>query len=127
MAFDQVIDTATLDYVETEDGEWKETEDSSTAVFVELRSREGAWFGDPTAGTQNLAIMEGELPTVDALVDSTKRGLRKLGAAGLIDNVFVKVEAEDAARGYGEIWISWRDRASSKPGDLSYAPLGGKP
>jgi hypothetical protein len=127
VAFDQVINTTTLDYVDTANGEWEETDDSSTAVFIQLESEEDRWFGDPSAGTQNHAIMESELPTLEALVDSTKRGLRKLGAAGVIDNVFVDVESEDNARGFGSLYLTWRDRASSKAVDMAYAPLGGKP
>src|SRR5689334_15289264 len=103
MATDVFINPATRDFVDDGEGGWVETDDSSTAVLCQIESRENAWWGDSRAGSQNAEILEGEVPTLDELVDSTKRALRVLGAAGLIDNITVAKQSEDSARGYGEL------------------------
>ena len=127
MATDIFIDPITRDFVDDGQGGWVETDDSSTAVLCQLESREAKWWGDARAGSQNAEILEGEVPMLDDLVDSTKRAMRVLGSAGLVDSITVSKLNEDSARGYGEIYLTWRDRASNKPADLAYAPLGGKP
>jgi hypothetical protein len=127
MAFDILIDPVTRDFVDTDDGEWEETDDSRTAVFCELDSRGGKWWGDPTAGSENAEIMESELPTPEALLDSTKRSMRKLVGAGVLSDAFVNIEEHDNSVGRVTLYLQWKDRASSRPADLVYSALGGKP
>lgn len=127
MATDILIDPVTRDFVDTDDGAWEETEDSRTAVFCQVSAREGAWWGDPESGSRNAEILESEVPTIEELLDSTKRALRKMGAAGVISDIFAAAQNADNARGYAELYLQWRDRASNRPADLAYAPLGGKP
>jgi hypothetical protein len=123
MALDILIDPVTLDFVDTADGEWEETDDSRTAVMCQIESREGAWWGDASAGTRNAEIMESELPTLEALVDSTKRGLQALRAGGVISAAAVAELDSDNARGYGSLYLTWTDRKSTRPADLAYSPM----
>lgn len=123
MATDIVIDPRTLDFVDTADGEWLESDDGSTAVMCQLEARENAWWGDPPSGTQNKAILESELATVDALTNSTTRGLRALQAGGVISDAALRVLEEDNARGYASLYITWTDRRSTRPADLAYSPM----
>lgn len=127
MAFDILIDPITRDFVETDEGDWEETDDSRTAVLCELESREDAWWGDPPAGSQNAAIMESDVPTPEKLLDSNRRSLRKLVAAGLISDAHIVIEEHDTAAGAVTFFLQWVDRSSNRPADLSYSPLGGKP
>jgi len=127
VATDILIDPRTLDFVDTGDGEWEETDDSRTAVMCHLDSREGRWFGDPAAGTRNAEIMESELPTLQELYDSTKRGLQQLQAGGVISSSQLSILDEDNARGYGSLYIVWVDRISTRPADLAYSPMDRNP
>lgn len=127
MATDVQINPVTRDFVDAPDGSWVEVDDSSTAVFVQLDSREGKWWGDPSAGSRNKEILESDLPTPDAIRDSSKRALLAMARAGAISDVFVTIATADNLRGYGELDIDWRDRSTNKAADLAYSPLGGHP
>lgn len=127
MALDILIDPRTLDFVDTANGEWQEVDDSRTAVMCQLDSREGAWWGDPSAGTRNAEILESDLPTIEDLTDSTKRGLQALQAAGVITTSQLSILEEDTARGYASLYIAWVDRKSTRPADLAYSPMDRNP
>lgn len=127
MATDVYIDPVTRDFVETDDGDWEETDDNRTAVFCQLDSELDAWWGDPDAGTENAAIMRSELPTIEALKNSSERGMRVLAGAGLVSDVFVVIDKEDNPSGFGQLLFQWFDRTSNRPADTAYSPLGGKP
>lgn len=127
MATDVYIDPITRDFVETDTGEWEETENAGTAVMIQIESEEGAWWGDGEAGSQNAAILRSELPTIEELQDSTRRSLLRLVAAGMISDLHVTIEEQDNAAATGALLIRWFDRSSSRPVDLVYSPLGGKP
>lgn len=128
MATDVYIDPQTRDFVETDDG-WLETDDASTAVLCQLDCELDRWWGDPTAGSKNAEILRGEVPTIEELQDSSTRAMRQLVAAGMISDLFVTVDegATDESRGFGQLLFQWFDRASNRPADLAYSPLGGKP
>lgn len=127
MAFDNVIDPRTLDFVDTDDGAWEESDDGATAVMLQLDSRENAWCGDPTAGTQNKAILESELPTIEELRSSTERGMQALQAGGVLSAAAISVLEEDNARGYASLYLTWTDRRSTRPADVAYSPMDANP
>lgn len=127
MATDQYIDPKTRDFVDDDEGGWEEVEDSTTAVLVQLDSREGAWWGDPRAGSRNAEILESEVPTIGALQDSSRRALQAMAGAGIISNVSVAITDEDTANGIAALEVRWRDRSTNRPADLAYSPLGGAP
>lgn len=129
MATDLVIDPKTLDFVDDGAGGWVESDDSRTPVLCELEAFEGKWWGDPNSGSRNHEILDSELPTIEQIVDSTKRSMRRLVAAGVVSDAYVRVNegAADTARGFDSILLQWRDRATNRPADLVYSPLGSKP
>lgn len=127
MAIDLYLDPVTHDYVDDGEGGWIETDDNSTAVLVQLDSREGRWWGDPPAGSRNKEILESDLPTAEALLDSSKRALAKMAQAGAISNVVGQLTDEDNATGYASMLFQWFDRSALRPADLAYSPLGGAP
>lgn len=134
MATDIKIDPTSRDFVDDGAGGWVEVDDSSTAVLCQLDSEQGAWWGDPEAGTRNKEILRSDLPTLDALIDSSKRGMDALSRAGMISNVVIQAIEDDPATeelqssvGFGDMLIAWRDRHTSRPADLAYSPLGGNP
>ncbi len=127
MAFDIKIDPVTRDFVDDGAGGWLEVDDSSTAVICQLDSREGRWWGDPVAGSRVKEILESDLATPELIEDAVKRAMTALVQAKAISNLTIRTTAEDNARGYDELLIQWLDRASQKPADLAYSPLGGAP
>ena len=129
MATDQKIDPQTRDFVDAPDGSWVEDPTSTTAVLCQLDGEEGLWWGDPTAGSKNKAILRSDLPTAPQLVDSTTRALKAMAQAGLISDATVVENKADESNvlGLGDLFITWRDRATNRPADLAYAPLGGSP
>ncbi len=133
MATDIKIDPASKDFVDDGFGGWVEADDSSTPVFCQL-DQETGWWGDPRSGSLNKAILRSDLPRMDQLIDSTRRALAQLAQVGMISDVSIIpiddgpiTEADQRARGFGDMQIVWRDRASSTPADLAYSPLGGNP
>lgn len=133
MATDIKIDPATKDFVDDGLGGWIEADDSSTAVFCQLEQESG-WWGDPSSGSRNKAILRGDVPTLLQLLDSSKRAMGQLVQAGVISDVSITAiddgpitEADQRARGFGDMQIVWRDRVSNTPADLAYSPLGGNP
>lgn len=127
MATDIVIDPVTRDFVETDDGEWEESDDARTAVFCQLDSREGRWWGDPFAGSRNAEILESDLPTPESLRDSSRRAMLALAGGGLVSDVHITITTHDKGRGFAGLLFQWRDRSSNRPADLAYSPLGGAP
>ena len=119
---DMVIDPVTLDYVDTDDGEWLETADSRTLVMIQIEMRLGEDFFAPEDGTRIKALLETGDPVTDQLaVLETRRALQVLVDAGIISEVQVTSKFE------GElltIICNWRDLASGSPVDLVYQPFG---
>lgn len=129
MATDMKIDfDGARDFVDAADGSWVEVDDSSTAVVMQLDCEEAKWWGDPPAGSQNAEIMRSDLPTIEAIQDSSKRALTQLVRAGLITDLTLSIgDATSGQLGLGELDLAWRDRATSRPADIAYSPLGGHP
>ena len=75
--FDMEFDPETRDYINTTDGEWSETEDSRTAVMMQLDIRYGEWHADPTAGSKIPALKDSGLLLSDQsilqLIDEARR------------------------------------------------------
>lgn len=125
--FDQYLDPVTGDYVDTDDGAWWETEDSRTAVLMQLTIRYGEWWVDPEAGSRLPGMLEaddGAPVTVPQAVDETRRALQALVDDGIITDLLVITDpAGDGALHRGVILISYRDRASGRPVDGVYQPF----
>lgn len=125
--FDQYLDPTTRDYVDTDDGAWWETEDSRTAVEMQLTIRYQEWWVDPEAGCRIPAMLEAEdgAPlTLPAAIDETRRALQALVDDGIIADLLVDGDpAGDGALHRGVVLISYRDRASGRPVDGVYQPF----
>lgn len=122
--FDMQIDPATRDYIDTPDGAWAETEDSRTAVMLQLDCRYGQWAADPEAGSRIHAMLtSGEPVTPQMLVDEVMRALQLLVDDGIIADLEVAIADEDDVRGYIELSISYTDRASGHVVDVAYSPF----
>jgi hypothetical protein len=121
--FDMAIDPTTRDYIDTPDGAWAETEDSRTAVMLQLDCHYGQWFADPNAGSRIREMMMGDPVTSTALVDEVKRALQLLVDDGIIADLEVSIADEDSVRGYLELNISYTDRASGHVVDVAYSPF----
>jgi len=127
MATDIKIDPRTRDFVDDGAGGWVETNDSSTAVLMQLDCEEGSWWGDPLAGSQVAAVMRAEIQTPDQVQAAIARAMAAMVRGGLISDVAVSITYNDGVNGAAAFLNQWRDRASSQPGDLAYSPLGSHP
>lgn len=122
--YDQEIDPASRDYIDEDDGSWSETEDSRTAVMLQLDIEYGQWFADPEAGSRIKEMLRsGDPITTGQLVDEVKRALQLLVDDGIIADLQVGVVEEDDARGYVGLELTYTDRASGHVVDVAYSPF----
>jgi len=128
---DQLIDPLTLDYVDTDDGEWLETADSRTMVMCQIEMRLGEDFAAPDDGTRIKALLEDPdfIVTPAVVVAETRRALQVLVDAGIIgeldfgatEDTHGNMIVDEAGRFV--LALSWRDLASGSPVDLVYSPF----
>lgn len=122
--FDQEIDQETRDYIDTDDGAWSETEDSRTAVMLQLEIEYGKCWWDPDAGSRLAELLTSGDPTDAAtLAVEVRRALGVLVTEGIISDLIVEVGSEEV--GAVELHLSYTDRASGSTVDGMYHPFGG--
>jgi hypothetical protein len=121
---DLVIDPMTRDFVDAPDGGWLEGADSRTQVLFQLESIFLAWWGGPFDGTRIRVILAGDDPaTATDLRDEVLRGMQALVDAGVISELAVALDTDEAGRVV--IVLNYRDRSSGRLVDLAYVPFGG--
>jgi hypothetical protein len=119
-----LIDPVTLDYVDTDGGDWQETADSRTLVMCMLEIRLGSSYSAPEDGTEIKAMLERGSPvTPEIVVAETDRAMSILVADGLIEDVTINTDKDETGRFV--LVLHWRDLASGSPVDLVYAPFQG--
>lgn len=129
--YDQYIDPATLDYVDTDDGEWLETADTRTIMMIQLEVRLGTDITAPADGTRIKAMLEtGDPVTPEVIVAESLSAAQVLVDAGDISDVSATM-VDEAGRallddeGRPVVAMAWRDLQSGSPVDLRYAPFQG--
>lgn len=123
-ALNLVIDPITRDLIDSDDGWFVESTDSRSIVIWQLESTYLAWWGDPFSGSRVRAILSGNEPgTIDDLRDEVYRALQPLVTDGIISELVVAVDVDEAKR--PALVINYRDRSSGHPADLAYVPFGG--
>lgn len=123
--YDQMIDPVTLDYIDTEDGEFAETADSRSLVLCMIEMRLGEDFFAPGDGTRVKALLEsddGEPITDEIALAETLRAMEILTQDGIVADV--SANATHDLDGRMVITVQWRDLASGSPVDLVYIPFG---
>ncbi len=121
--YDQEIDQETRDYIDTSDGAWSETEDSRTAVMLQLEIEYGKCWWDPDAGSRISDLLTAAEPTdAQTLAVEVRRALGVLVSEGIIADLIVEIAAEEW--GAVELHLSYTDRASGSVVDGSYLPFG---
>lgn len=124
-AFDMLIDPVTLDYVDTDNGEFAETADSRTTMLVQLELEFGASPFDPQDGTRLAELRRSGDPITPEVVQSeVLRAGGLLATAGIISELRVATRDDrgDAlldASGRFQPRLSWRDLASGSPVDTA--------
>ena len=114
---DMFVDPVTLDYADTEDGEWLETADSRTIVLCMLEIRLGSSYSAPNDGTSIKDKLDaGDPVTPDFVVAETSRAMQLLVDEGLIDEISVGTDTDQAGRFV--LVLRWRDLANGSPVDL---------
>jgi hypothetical protein len=128
---DMVIDTVTLDYIRTDNGEWLESADSRSIVLCQLELELGKSYTTPGDGTEVKARLESGEPLTTSNVEAdVRRAMAVLEAAGIVGAVEVSGRDEKGAQLYDEsgrpaFKLSWIDLATGSPVEEVYAPLGG--
>lgn len=128
---DQEIDPATLDFIETDDGEFSETADSRSIVLCMLEMRLGKSYTAPNDGTRIAELLESGEPVRPAtVVAEVTRAMKVLEKAGVLTNFSIQVlEADgktllvDEAGRFAPI-LRWTDLATGSPVDLAFTPEG---
>lgn len=125
--YDQYLDPITLDYVDTDDGEWLETADSRTLVMIMIDTRLGKSYSAPTDGTRIAELLErGEPVTPGLVVAELLRVLGILEKAGVVTAVSVedsegsppRLLVDEAGR-FSPV-LHWIDLATGSPVDVVY-------
>ncbi len=126
---DQLLDPMTLDYVDTDDGEWEETADSRTTVLIMLETELEKSYSAPGDGTRiKEAFERGDPVTVGFVESEYKRAFGVLEKAGVLTGFSMRSTDERGKplvdhRGRFSPVLSWTDLATGSPVDLTYAPL----
>lgn len=115
---DMLIDPATGDYIQTDNGEWAETGDSRTIVMLMLDLELGASPFDPGDGTRLAALRRtGDPVTPEHVRSETLRAMAILANSGIVSDVTCQVRDGQGRplRDQGEAQVAvttWRDLAS---------------
>lgn len=117
-ALDLVIDGG--DFVDAPDGTWLESDDSRTAVVMQLESFYNKWWGDPPSGSSLRQILSDDIQTVSQVRDECLRALQPMVTEGVISNLSITTESDD--RGRAAFILDYTDRASGRPVDLALVP-----
>lgn len=128
---DQEIDPISLDFIDTDDGEWSETADSRSIVLCQLELELGKSYTTPGDGTSLRERLESGDPLTTLFVESEiRRALGVLEVAGIIGSVVVSGRDDKGRQKYDEanravFELDWIDLATGSPVDAQYRPLGG--
>jgi hypothetical protein len=113
---DMALDPITLDYIDTDDGEWLEVSDSRTMVMIQLEQRLGESWESPGDGTSIQAeLEEGDPVTPEFIAAEYERALALLVQDGLIADVVIAPVRDDFGNpivdeaGRFLMNVSWRD------------------
>lgn len=125
---DQYLDPITLDYVDTDDGEWLETPDSRSIVMIMIETQLGRSYSAPGDGTRIAESFEsGDPVTPLFVVSEVTRVMTALAAAGVLTDFSIRSKDEDGndlvdVNGRFSPELRWTDLASGSPVDLVYTP-----
>lgn len=128
---DQEIDPLTLDFIDTDDGEWSETPDSRSIVLCQLELELGQSYTAPGDGTDIARILRSGDPVTTAIVEAEiRRALAVLEGAGVIGSVRVNGRDRNGEQlvdesGRPTFELKWIDLATGSPIEDVYKPLGG--
>jgi hypothetical protein len=117
-ALDLVLDLG--DFVDAPDGTWLESDDSRTAVIIQLESFYNKWWGDSSSGSFLREILSADIQTVSQVRDECLRALQVMVAEGVISNLSISTEEDDLGR--AAFILDYTDRASGRPVDLALVP-----
>lgn len=123
---DLAFDPLTRDLVDEVDGSLVETSDSRTAVLFQIEAAVDAWWADPTQGSRISSMLsssqgESEAATISDVVDEVKRCLQALVDDGIIMDLSVSIDHDEAGRPV--IVMNYRDRSTGTAVDLAYVPF----
>jgi hypothetical protein len=128
---DQEIDPATLDFIDTDDGEWSETADSRSIVMIMIDTHLGKSYSAPGDGTRIAELLEaGEPVSTSVVVADVSRAMRILEADGVISGFSMRAtdddgdELLDQKTGRFSPELRYTDLATGSPVDLVLSPQG---
>lgn len=88
--YDQEIDPVSLDFIDTDDGEWRETPDSRSIVLCQIEIELGGSIFTPGDGTRIAERLRDGDPLTTAFVEAELgRALGVLATAGILASVRV--------------------------------------
>lgn len=126
--FDMYIDPITLDYVDTDDGEWLETPDSRSIMMCMIDLRLGRSYSAPGDGTRIAELLEaGDPVTPQVVVAECTRAATILAAAGVIAQFSMRTTDDRGEilvddKGRFTPQLAWIDLATGSPVDLVFTP-----
>ncbi len=124
--YDRLIDPTTGDYVDADGGEYEETKTIATAVYHQLKTERGRWWGDADAGSDLYLIRQKGLTrsTVVFAEDAIRTALQPFVDNGQATDVQVAASAD--AFGKLAIEASITDLQGGRIDVSDIAPVGEK-
>jgi hypothetical protein len=129
--FDLYLDPVTLDYIDTEDGEWYETPDSRTLVMCMLEIELGTSYSEPRDGTRVRELLRRGTPVTPAtVVAEVNRAMGILATASILSDFSIRTTDERGHLLVDETGrfspnLRWTDLATGSPIDLVFTPFQG--
>jgi phage gp46-like protein len=123
--WDLRLDPVTRDLVPDASGGFETTESAETAVMLALSSHFEKWWGDPDAGSQLYALVQGNDVNglEESIDDEVRRALGSLVKRGRISIVSVNTYRSGTGRIVVETQIA--DNSTGQPVDVVVTPFGG--
>lgn len=127
--FDQEIDPRTLDFIDTDTGEWSETADSRSIVLCMLELEFGMSYTAPTDGTRIKELLDaGDPVTAATVLSDVLRAMNVLVVAGVVADVTARGLDEHGRQlvdesGRAVFELSYTDLATGSPVDTVYSPI----
>jgi hypothetical protein len=128
--YDQEIDPVSLDFIDTDDGAWSETQDSRSIVMCQLDIELGSSYSFPGDGTDIRRRLEsGDPLTPSIVIADIRRAMGVLASVGVLTLLDVQGVDADGDQLVDEVnrpifLLSWIDLATGSPVDAVYRPNG---
>lgn len=119
---DFVVDMATDDLIDSDDGWFLESADARTPIYLEARVHLNRWWGDAKRGSRIAELLKQERPTnTREILDEVKRFMQHFVDISMIEDLRC-TEDVDVRSGKPCFLIEFFDHVAGMPNSLTLTP-----